>query len=80
MTFWVFTPNYSHYPSIRIEKGYKDMRWPVRYECILSYVLAMGTVWAQTELNRKPWFNDLLFPKKNGLVWFGFSINGSVRF
>ena len=50
------------------------------YVCV-----AMGTVSAQTEPNRtvKPWFNGLLVPKKiNGLVWFGFSINGlvSVRF
>ena len=26
-----------------------------------------------------PWFNGLLVPKTfNGLVWFGFSINGSI--
>ena len=41
----------------------------------------VNPILALTEPNRtvKLWFNGLLVPKKiNGLVWFGFSINGSV--
>ena len=65
-----------------VKTSYLSKKNIAKYYKNHNYVSAqtMGTVSAQTK-PLLPWFNGLLVPKNfNGLVGFGFSIDGSVRF